>query len=149
MDLVYRKAVPDDAEPCIALRGQTRENAFSAEALATLGITRESWRAGIEAGDLPGHVAMAHARMAGYCFADRDTGEVLVLALLPEYEGKGIGKELLSLVLADLKALGFERAFLACSADPRSRSHGFYRHLGWQSTGQFDEAGDEVLERRW
>ena len=53
---------------------------------------------------------------------------------------------LLDLMVADLRARGFERLFLGCSADPRVRSHGFYRHLGWRSTGTVDAAGDEVLE---
>jgi hypothetical protein len=26
------------------------------------------------------------------------------------------------------------------------RSYGFYRHLGWQSTGALDMYGDEILE---
>lgn len=30
MSIVYRKAVPEDTAACLALRGQTRENAFSA-----------------------------------------------------------------------------------------------------------------------
>ncbi|PTT42300.1 GNAT family N-acetyltransferase, partial [Stenotrophomonas sp. HMWF022] len=40
---------------------------------------------------------------------------------------------------------GHTRLFLACSADPHSRSYGFYRHLGWKATGEIDEAGDEIL----
>jgi hypothetical protein len=28
------------------------------------------------------------------------------------------------------------------------RSYGFYRHLGWRSTGSFDDRGDEILEYR-
>ena len=46
----------------------------------------------------------------------------------------------------DLAALGHQRLFLGCSADPQSRSYGFYRHLGWRSTGEFDAHGDEILE---
>ena len=56
------------------------------------------------------------------------------------------GKTLLDMMVRDLRALGFERLFLGCSADPKTRSHGFYRHLGWRSTGKFDAAGDEILE---
>jgi GNAT superfamily N-acetyltransferase len=84
--------------------------------------------------------------MAGYCFADRDTGEVLVLALLPDYEGRGVGRQLLQEVVSLTRDAGHTRLFLACSADPRSRSHGFYRRLGWRPTGEIDEAGDEILE---
>jgi GNAT superfamily N-acetyltransferase len=69
-----------------------------------------------------------------------------VLAVLPEYENKGVGKTLLNEVVQVLKSLGFERLFLGCSSNPETRSYGFYRHLGWRSTGLLDSAQDEVLE---
>lgn len=92
MNVAYRPAVPADAAACIDLRGRTRENAFSAAQLAALGITVDSWAAGIAQGGFPGHVAEADGGMVGYCFGDRDSGEIIVLALLPAWEGKGIGK---------------------------------------------------------
>ena len=69
-----------------------------------------------------------------------------VLALLPPFEGRGIGKELLGRMSRDLAAMGHQRLFLGCSADPTSRSWGFYRHLGWHPTGELDGRGDEILE---
>lgn len=149
MNLHYRPAHPDDAAACIDLRGRTRENAFSAEDLRALGITRESWSDGIRDGALPGVVALADGELAGYCFGDRDSGEIMVLALLPAYEGRGIGRALLDQVMGMLRALGHERLFLSCAADPGVRSHGFYRRLGWVPTGEIDPAGDEVLAYRF
>ena len=95
---------------------------------------------------LPGHVCLDGETIVGYCFGDKASGEVVVLALLPAYEGRGIGRRLLGLVVDHLAALGHQRLFLGCAADPATRSHGFYRHLGWVSTGAFDGAGDEILE---
>jgi hypothetical protein len=46
----------------------------------------------------------------------------------------------------ELAKQGHTRLFLGCSPDPVSRSYGFYRHLGWRSTGTFDQYGDEILE---
>lgn len=149
MNLHYRPAHPDDAAACIDLRGRTRENAFSAKDLCAQGITRESWSAGIRDGALPGVVALADGELAGYCFGDRDSGEIMVLALLPAYEGRGIGRALLDQVMRMLRALGHERLFLSCAADPGVRSHGFYRRLGWVPTGEIDPAGDEVLAYRF
>lgn len=146
MTIAYRKAVPGDTPACILLRGMTRENAFSVEQLAERGITLESWRDAIADGSLPGHLATEDGKIVGYCFAHADSGEIAVLALLPSHEGKGIGRKLLALMVEDLRQHGLTRLFLGCSADPKVRSHGFYRHLGWRSTGGFDEAGDEVLE---
>lgn len=70
----------------------------------------------------------------------------MVLALLPDYERRGIGRELLHRTVKDLIGLGHTRLFLGCSADPMSRSYGFYRHLDWRSTESFDQYGDEILE---
>jgi len=84
--------------------------------------------------------------MVGYGFGDKRSGEVVVLAVLPQYEGRGIGKALLLQVMNHLWELGHQRLFLACSSDPAHRSYGFYRHLGWRPTGSLDEYGDEVLE---
>ena len=144
--VVLRRAVPDDTAACIRLRGLTRENAIPAERLAALGITLDSWSAGIEQGHLPGQVATQQGELVGYCFGDRRTGEVVVLALLPAWEGQGLGARLLAQVVEVLRAEGFDRLFLGCSADPASRSHGFYRHLGWRPTGERDDHGDELLE---
>ncbi|MNT97707.1 Acetyltransferase (GNAT) family protein [compost metagenome] len=69
-----------------------------------------------------------------------------MLALLPAWEGKGIGKALLTRMVDDFRGWGLKRLFLGCAADPGVRSHGFYRHLGWQPTGALDDLGDEVLE---
>lgn len=146
MTLIYRPARGEDVAACIDIRGKTRENAFSAEDLAAAGVTLESWTAAILDGSLPGYVATVDGTVAGYCFGDRQTGEIVVLALLPDYEGLGAGKTLLNLVVRDLKALGFQRLTLGCARDPAVRSHGFYRHLGWRSTGTFDDRNDEVLE---
>lgn len=146
MNLEYRHAVPEDAAQCIALRGKTRENAISEDRLRSMGITAVTWGEDIRSGAVPGQVCSANGRMIGYCFGSIDDGEIVVLALLPEYEGRGIGKELLGRMMDRLFERGKARLLLACSPDPGSRSHGFYRHLGWHSTGQFDSYGDEILE---
>ena len=111
-----------------------------------MGITLESWASSVADGTLPGHVCTSADRIAGYCFGVRDTGEIAVLALLPEFENRGIGRTLLNLMIRDFEKLGLARLFLGCSSDPGTRSYGFYRHLGWRSTGTFDAANDEVLE---
>lgn len=146
MQLTYRTAIPDDIAACIELRGKTRENAVSVERLRALGVTLESWSADVADGNYLGYVCEEEGRMVGYCFGDKTTGEIVVLALLPEWEGKGIGKRLLDRVVRDFVTLGYRRVFLGCSSNPAVRSYGFYRHLGWRSTGTFDAANDEVLE---
>jgi ribosomal protein S18 acetylase RimI-like enzyme len=154
--LTYRPAVPADATACVALRGQTRENTVSAARLAELGITAESWGADISSGALPGWLCEADSgeprevpkasKLLGYCFGDTRSGEIVVLALLPEAEGRGIGKTLLGHMVSLLHARGFRRLFLGTASSSAVRSHGFYRHLGWHPTGETDARSDEVLE---
>lgn len=147
MSFTIRAAVPSDIAACIDLRGRTRENAISAERLAQLGITQSSWSGQVRDGELPGFVAMsADGVLAGYCFGDAASGEIVVLALLPVHEGQGLGRALLDRTVTHLRELGHGRLFLGCSANPAHRSHGFYRRLGWRPTGERDKYGDEVLE---
>ena len=146
MRLNYRRALPKDVAECIVVRGKTRQNPASEELLRSFGVTRESWAENIRSGALPGHVCTADGRIVGFCFGARETGEIEVLALLPEFENRGIGRTLLERTTEELASHGHTRLFLACSPDPNSRSYGFYRHLGWRSTGTVDQYGDEILE---
>lgn len=141
-----RPATAEDIPDCVVLRGLTRENAVSPERLAAKGITVQSWASEVTSGSLPGFVCVDEDSIVGYCFGNRTTGEVVVLALLPPYEAKGVGKQLLNLVVTLLVEAGHRRLFLGCAPDPAVRSHGFYRHLGWASSGTFDLSGDEILE---
>src|ERR1700728_3482478 len=106
--LQYRLAVPSDTGECIVLRGMTRENAITAPRLASYGITAESGAKQIEDGRIIGYICIDANRIVGYCYGDRHTGEIQVLALLPDYEGRGIGKALLSHVVAHLRSIGFK-----------------------------------------
>ncbi|MBB4845660.1 ribosomal protein S18 acetylase RimI-like enzyme [Paucibacter oligotrophus] len=149
MPFEFRPARPADIAACIDIRGKTRENAVSATRLAELGITEASWSGQLASGELPGEVCCRGGMIVGYCFAERQTGEIIVLALLPEFEGQGLGRRLLQDMMAQLQAHGHQRLFLGCASDPRVRSHGFYRSLGWRSTGKRDKYGDEELEYRF
>ncbi|WP_417070408.1 GNAT family N-acetyltransferase [Niveibacterium terrae] len=130
----------------MSIRGKTRENAVSESGLAEFGVTVESWSAQVAADELLGFVSLSADRIVGYCFGDVRTGEIVVLALLPDYEGQGIGRALLDATMQSLHRLGHTRLFLGCNSLPHIRSFGFYRHLGWRSTGRTDPHGDEELE---
>lgn len=145
-NLNYRRAVPEDAAECVVVRGKTRQNAASEEWLRSIGVTAESWAENIRSHTLPGDVCIVDGNIIGYCFGAGATGEIQVLVVLPDFEDRGIGRELLRRTSNQLAELGHRRLFLGCSPDPMSRSYGFYRHLGWRSTDTFDRFGDEILE---
>ena len=146
MRIEFKSAPSHFAAEYIRLRGLTRENAVSEERLRSLGITAETWANDILSTELQGFMAQSDQEIVGYCFGQTKTGEVVVLAIHPAFERQGIGQELLALVVDQLRQRGHSKLFLGCSSDPAVRSYGFYRHLGWCSTGTVDERGDEILE---
>jgi ribosomal protein S18 acetylase RimI-like enzyme len=103
--ITFHAAKADDTPAFIDLRGKTRQMP-SPRSAAEVGITADTWAQMMRSGNLPGYVCLRNGQMAGYCFGERGTGEIVVLALLPEAEGLGIGKTLLERVMADLRAQG-------------------------------------------
>jgi GNAT superfamily N-acetyltransferase len=142
----FRDIKPQDFERCIEIRGMTRDNPVPAEILKEFGVTKEAWGPLIRDKSIVGVVAEYKDEVIGFCSGDVNTGEVLVLALLPEYEGHGLGKNVLVLVTDKLSSFGMDKLWLAASANPEIRAHGFYRHVGWVHAGVIDKNGDEVLE---
>lgn len=144
--ILYRRTLSSDFNRCVEVRSRTWQNPISAEQLAAYGITTVTQVPLFDNETIVGFVAEADNEIIGFCSGHAETGEVLVLALLPEFEGLGIGKELLQLVIDLLFEAGFKKLWLAASPDPKIRAHGFYRHLGWKFSGRIDEQGDQVLE---
>jgi GNAT superfamily N-acetyltransferase len=113
------------------VRPLTRENALTIDELRTLGITPESvatWLGGSTSGWL---WEASTGDVVGFCMADCSTGELLVIALLPEYEGCGIGGQLMQHAESWLAQSGCTRAWLTTDIDQSLRAYGFYRHRGW------------------
>jgi ribosomal protein S18 acetylase RimI-like enzyme len=146
VELKFRETRLTDVDALFEIRGRTRQNPLTREALAQLGITPRSTERELTAGNIWGAVCMHNTRIVGFCTGEVHTGEILVLAVLPDYEGHGVGKQLLSRVVDRLQAAGAERIWLVASADPTVRAHGFYRALGWKPNGQRMINGDEILE---
>ena len=146
MNIEFRDLETQDFDRCIEIRGMTRDNPVPADILKEFGVTEEAWVPLIRAKSIVGVVAEFKDEVIGFCSGDVNTGELLVLAVLPDYEGRGIGKNMLALVTDKLFSFGIDKLWLAASPNPEIRAHGFYRHLGWVPTGVIDEIGDEVLE---
>ncbi len=144
--ITYRRTLKSDFGKCAEVRGKTRQNPASAEYLASIGITAETQAPLFEDGTLVGFVAESKGEIVGFCTGITTTGEVQVLAVLPEFEGMGVGKELLRKVVEALFDSGFEKLWLAASPDPEIRAFGFYRHLGWMFSGKTDDIDDQILE---
>jgi ribosomal protein S18 acetylase RimI-like enzyme len=144
MTLHFRRTEQRDINGLFTLRAATRENPISRERLAALGITPESSSAALTSGEIVSWVCEASGELAGFCSGDPASAEVLVLAVLPQFEGLGVGKGLLSRVIEQL-ASQHASVWLAANPDPTGRAHGFYRAFGFTATGKIDDAGDEIL----
>jgi len=59
------------------------------------------------------------------------TSEVLVLAVRPEYEKRGVGRELMTRLQEWLWAFGHRELWLWSNPDSSVRAHGFHRKIGW------------------
>lgn len=125
-----RPMEPSDLAEAIEVRAATRENTLSREALRHLGITEESTTELLRTTHR-GWLCEAQGKMTGFAIGNGKTGELWVIAVLPEYEGQGIGSELLSSVENWLWSLGWTELWLTTSTDVALRAFTFYTKHGW------------------
>jgi len=70
-------------------------------------------------------------KVVGFAMGDRDTGELWVIAVLPECLRMGIGSRLLVLVEQWMFAEGCKRLWLTTDIDTELRAYSFYLKNGW------------------
>jgi ribosomal protein S18 acetylase RimI-like enzyme len=129
-----RKMEPQDVADCISLRTQTRENRWSLEALTQAGITEPSVIK-LLASTHQGWVCEQDSQIVGFSMADRSTGELWVVAVLPSHEGRGIGARLVEAAQSWLHSQGSQQIWLWTSPDTTTRAYHLYKKLGWQDCG--------------
>ena len=142
----FRPTQPRDLEETYLVRASTRQNPISREKLVAAGWTPEFVSEKLVIGEYIGWVCEQQGKIIGFTTGNTRTGEIIVLAVLPEYEGMKIGKRLLSRLMDTLTGKGCTSLWLEASPDPKVRAHGFYRANGWAPTGRTSANGDEVLE---
>ena len=126
----FREIIAADAPDLFHVRTRTRQNAYTLAELHGLGITAESIAAKL-ATTHKGWLCTDAGCVVAFCMANCATGELWVIAVLPEYENKGIGAELMRLAEEWLWASGCTRAWLTTDVDTELRAYGFYRRRGW------------------
>jgi ribosomal protein S18 acetylase RimI-like enzyme len=126
----FREIDAADVPALFCVRQSTRENAMTLEELQRLGINPQSVTESLGQ-STKGWVCDDSGRVVAFSMADRATGEFLVIAVLPEYEGEGIGGRLMTLAEEWLAASGCKRAWLTTDLDATLRAYGFYRKRGW------------------
>lgn len=135
----FREIEPRDALSLIELRARTRENAIPVDVLASMGITPESVALQLQSSHR-GWLCEVDGLPVGFAIGDRTSGELWVIAVAPEYEGRGIGSRLLESVEKWLWDCGWNAIWLWTDADERRRAFTFYIKHGWQKTELKDGA---------
>ncbi len=139
----YREMKQQDIDEVLRVRISTRENSMTMEGLAALGITPQSVSRTLGE-NAKGWVCEESGKIVGFTMGDGTSSEMLVLAVLPEHEGHGIGRHLMELVQTWLFSKGHRELWLLENPDPSIRAYGFYRSLGWNPTGEYRN-GEQVL----
>lgn len=143
-DLVIRDMAAADLRRCIWVRTQTRENRWSLEALTEAGVTEAAFTQHL-ATTHRGWVGVHNGQIVGFSMGDRSNGELLVVAVLPDYEGCGIGRRLVELVQQWLYEQGWHEIWLWTSPNYATRAYKLYRTLGWNDCGV---TNDQLIMRR-
>lgn len=119
-----------DLKEIFDLRAVTRENPLSREDLRKMDITEESTEEVLRTTHR-GWLCEEEGRIVGFVIANGKTGELSVIAVLPEFEGRGVGSRLLQSVEAWLWSLGWNELWLWTSPDQQKRAFTFYQKRGW------------------
>jgi len=133
LERIFREIVAGDIDELFALRIQAIENAVTMAELADWGVTPPSTRQALNT-TLVGYLCEDSRQIVGFAMGDIKTGEFAVIAVLPEYERRGIGRTLLKLVEDRLFASGHPSIWLWTGMNRDFRALHFYQNAGWYET---------------
>ncbi|MBI5805749.1 GNAT family N-acetyltransferase [candidate division TA06 bacterium] len=144
--LAFREIEPRDIPELLVLRTMVKENRLSAEDLVKIGITEESVTAKLNSTYRGWLCRDQSGRALGFSIGNKSDGEMWVIAILPEFEGRGIGRKLMLLV-QDWLFQFHDELWLTTEHDPGNRAYGFYQSLGWRETGVVKDLSRFVLKK--
>jgi GNAT superfamily N-acetyltransferase len=84
-------------------------------------------------------------QIVGFSMADGSNGEFWVVAVLPDHEGRGIGRHLIERGQKWLHDKGWQEIWLWTSPDTSTRAYKLYTLLGWRDCGVQD--GQRIMRR--
>ncbi len=141
--MVYREAGIADIPQIQFVRHAVKENVLSNPALVTDDDCKEFiTKRG------KGWVCQADSKIVGFAITDLQEDNIWALFLLPEYEGRGIGKMLHNIMMDWYFNQGKEKVWLGTS--PGTRAEGFYKKMGWKEAGMHGkEVKFEMKREEW
>jgi len=139
----YREASVNDIEVMHVVRMAVKENVLNNPLLVTeadyinfLTVSGKGW------------VATKSNVIVGFAIVDTAKNNIWALFVHPDFEGKGIGKTLHSLMLNWFFLHSKENLWLTTA--PGTRAESFYREAGWIETGmEGKEVRFEMSKEDW
>ena len=124
----FRQAIPEDIPQIQIVRNSVKENQLSnpnliPDELVEEFITKRG----------KGFVCEIDKKIVGFSIVDFVENNVWALFLLPDFEGKRIGKKLHQLMLDEYFSKTKETIWLSTEAN--SRAETFYKKQGWKNAG--------------
>lgn len=124
----FRQAIPEDIPQIQIVRNSVKENQLSnpnliPDELVEEFITKRG----------KGFVCEIDKKIVGFSIVDFVENNVWALFLLPDFEGKRIGKKLHQLMLDEYFSKTKETIWLSTEAN--SRAEIFYKKQGWKNAG--------------
>lgn len=124
----FRQAIPEDIPQIQIVRNSVKENHLSNPNLIPDDLVEEFiTKRG------KGFACEIDKKIVGFSIVDFVENNVWALFLLPEFEGKGIGKKLHQLMLDEYFSKTKETIWLSTEAN--SRAETFYKKQGWKNAG--------------
>ena len=124
----FRQAIPEDIPQIQIVRNSVKENQLSNPNLIPDDLVEEFiTKRG------KGFVCEIDDKIVGFSIVDFVENNVWALFLLPDFEGKRIGKKLHQLMLDEYFSKTKETIWL--STEPNSRAETFYKKQGWKNAG--------------
>jgi GNAT superfamily N-acetyltransferase len=122
-----RLATDDDIAQIQRIRASVRENRLSDPARVQDHHVRTMLRSG------RGWVCEGDGCLTGFAIADLERESMWALFVDPDFERRGIGRQLHDAAVAWLFASGVARIWL--TTDPNTRAEHFYQSAGWERVG--------------
>ena len=126
----FREITFEDIDAIFFVRISTDENNFTMEELREHGITKQSVKEKLKT-TYKGWLSETNGKVTGFVIADKASGEIWVIAVLPEYINQKIGSQLLKMAEVWLADSGWKRFWLTTDTNKKLRAYSFYKKHGW------------------
>lgn len=126
--MIFREARIEDIEQIQVVRNLVKENTLSNPGLVTDDDCREFL---FERGK--GWVCEVEGRIVGFAIADLRENNIWALFLKPEFEGRGIGRQMHRMMLDWYFSQTQKTVWLGTAFNTRAEA--FYRKAGWTEAG--------------